>query len=393
MANLSLDRMLFDPADAADSSNVGSYLRAGSDGDLISSTNVGGKEGVDTNIINASLVVTATDLDIRDLQFATDSVDVSGSSNVAVTDGGGSLTVDGAVTVSATDLDIRDLSASQDNVAISDGVDTLAVNADGSINVALGAGSGIFAEDAAHVSGANGQFVLAVRNDAAATSFTSADGDYSPIAVDEFGRVFVNAEFTSTADFVYAEDSAANSGDQLAAVAAVRQDSLAASVSTDGDYGTLKINSLGALWVAPVGDVADDAVDSGNPIKMGSKALAGPLSAVSASGDRADMISDMYRRLYINDAPNIAVQSTRVTVGTTAVALPTTALGGRTRMIIQNISNNPVWVGPSGVTTSGATTGILVGKGNSLALEAGPNVTYYAIAAGAGNDVVVFEQA
>ena len=41
----------------------------------------------------------------------------------------------GAIVVSATDLDIRDLDASQDNVAISDGTDTLGVNADGSINV------------------------------------------------------------------------------------------------------------------------------------------------------------------------------------------------------------------------------------------------------------------
>ena len=41
----------------------------------------------------------------------------------------------GAIEVTATDLDIRDLDASQDNVAISDGTDTLAVNADGSINV------------------------------------------------------------------------------------------------------------------------------------------------------------------------------------------------------------------------------------------------------------------
>lgn len=65
-----------------------------------------------------SLTVDATNLDIRDLVFATDKVDVSGSS----------------VTVSATDLDIRNLSATQDNVAISDGTDTLAVNADGSIN-------------------------------------------------------------------------------------------------------------------------------------------------------------------------------------------------------------------------------------------------------------------
>lgn len=68
--------------------------------------------------VSGSVTVTATDLDIRNLVFATDKVDVSGS----------------AVTVSATDLDIRDLSASQDNVAISDGTDTLEVNADGSIN-------------------------------------------------------------------------------------------------------------------------------------------------------------------------------------------------------------------------------------------------------------------
>ncbi len=67
-----------------------------------------------------SLTVDATDLDIRDLVFATDKVDVTGSDITA--------------TVTATDFDIRDLSAAQDNVAISDGTDTLEVNADGSIN-------------------------------------------------------------------------------------------------------------------------------------------------------------------------------------------------------------------------------------------------------------------
>ena len=48
-----------------------------------------------------SLTVDAVDFDIRDLAFATDKVDVSGSS----------------VTVSATDLDIRDLTAVSDSVA------------------------------------------------------------------------------------------------------------------------------------------------------------------------------------------------------------------------------------------------------------------------------------
>jgi hypothetical protein len=48
-----------------------------------------------------SATVSATDLDIRDLAFATDKVDVSGSS----------------VTVSATDLDIRDIDAASDSIA------------------------------------------------------------------------------------------------------------------------------------------------------------------------------------------------------------------------------------------------------------------------------------
>ena len=89
------------------------------------------------------LIVEATNLDIRDLTAASDSVAIKNGSNelaidasgfIGVTDGGGSLTVD------ASDLDIRNLSAAQDNVGISDGTDSLAINSDGSINVVVGAG-------------------------------------------------------------------------------------------------------------------------------------------------------------------------------------------------------------------------------------------------------------
>lgn len=90
-----------------------------------------------------SITVDAVDLDIRDLAFATDSVDVSGSSvsitgTVAVTqstspwvigDGGGSITVD------AVDLDIRDLSSATDSVS--------AVQS-GSWTVTADAGAGTF---------------------------------------------------------------------------------------------------------------------------------------------------------------------------------------------------------------------------------------------------------
>jgi hypothetical protein len=78
--------------------------------------------------ITNPVTVTATNLDIRDLAFATDSVTAHQ---------GGTWTIDSitnAVTVTATNLDIRDLSHTQDSIKIGDGTDFLAINADGSIN-------------------------------------------------------------------------------------------------------------------------------------------------------------------------------------------------------------------------------------------------------------------
>lgn len=127
-----LDRLIFDTTDAdtrAASANVGAYLRA-SDGTLLTHTDVGGKKALDVRVaeginvevdlnfaddsvtahqggtwtidsITNAVTVQATNLDIRDLAFATDKVDVSGSS----------------VTVSATNLDIRDLVAATDSVS------------------------------------------------------------------------------------------------------------------------------------------------------------------------------------------------------------------------------------------------------------------------------------
>lgn len=99
-----------------------------------------------------SLTVDATNLDIRDLDSAQDSVeavqathdnlnlnanlqvgdaDVANGNPVPVSDAGGSLTVD------ANNLDIRDLTHVSDSVKVGDGTDLLAVNTDGSINVVV----------------------------------------------------------------------------------------------------------------------------------------------------------------------------------------------------------------------------------------------------------------
>lgn len=165
---LSLDKLVFDTTVPADGASVGAYLRA-SDGTLLTHTDVGGKKALDVRLaegvnvevdlshvddsvqigdgtdllainndgsINA--VVSATDLDIRNLVFATDKVDVGGS--VIALDAGTLAALEN-ITVSATDLDIRDLTHVSDSVKIGDGTDFLAIANDGSIGVTFASAS------------------------------------------------------------------------------------------------------------------------------------------------------------------------------------------------------------------------------------------------------------
>jgi hypothetical protein len=77
-----------------------------------------------------------------------------------------------------------------------------------------------------------------------------------------------------------------------------------------------------------------------------------------------------------------------VTVGTTEVALPGTALTARRYAMIQNNGNKSIFVGPTGVTTA---SGIEVGKGSTIALEAGASIALFGISTDAGQNVRVFE--
>lgn len=108
-----------------------------------------------------------------------------------------------------------------------------------------------FAEDSASASGDRGVGVLAVRNDVEG-SLVDADGDYGHLQLDALGRLRVVADISVNNDFVYAEDSAAVSGDLGASVLLVRQDTLAVSTSADGDYGHFKSTNLGELYTADV---------------------------------------------------------------------------------------------------------------------------------------------
>lgn len=140
-----------------------------------------------------SLTVDATDLDIRDLSAAQDNVAISDGTDTLAINADGSLNITdngGSLTVDATDLDIRDLSAAQDNVAISDGTDTLAVNADGSINSVVTA-TDLDIRDLTHVSDSvkvgDGTDFLAI----------NADGSINVVPQEDAGTEIVNYDTSS----------------------------------------------------------------------------------------------------------------------------------------------------------------------------------------------------
>lgn len=112
-------------------------------------------------------------------------------------------------------------------------------------------------EDVPHASGDAGVFILGVRNDNAATSFSGANGDYTPIGVGTSGEVFVKgmaAAFGSSATKF--EDDGSNSGEGITPIAALRADAIASSVSNANDYANIKVDEGGRLIItaAPPGE-------------------------------------------------------------------------------------------------------------------------------------------
>lgn len=99
------------------------------------------------------------------------------------------------------------------------------------------------AEDAPHTDGDVGVMALGVRNDAAA-AFTSTALDYSPIAVNGSGDVYI-ATRSLAASLGKAEDAPHTSGDVGVASLGVRNDANVTLTSANLDYATLSVSESG----------------------------------------------------------------------------------------------------------------------------------------------------
>lgn len=124
---ITLDKLVFDPANPSDGASLGAYLRA-SDGTLLTHTDVGGKKALDVRLAEGVNVEV-------DLSHVDDSVKVGDGTDFLAVNADGSINA----VVTATNLDIRDLTHASDSVKVGDGTDFLAINGDGSINIAQAA--------------------------------------------------------------------------------------------------------------------------------------------------------------------------------------------------------------------------------------------------------------
>ena len=86
-----------------------------------------------------------------------------------------------------------------------------------------------------------------------------------------------------------------------------------------------------------------------------------------------------------------ALLTTLITVSTTATLIPATAQTNRRRITVQNQGTASVFIGGSGVTTSGSTKGIELKVGVSLALELKSTALVYGIVASGTQSVVALE--
>ena len=90
------------------------------------------------------------------------------------------------------------------------------------------------------------------------------------------------------------EDAAETAGGLLAMAGSVRRDTAASSAGTTGDNATINTDASGCLWTDPQGNVAHDAVDTGNPIKIGAIAVSTLATATLVSAaDRTNCPSDL----------------------------------------------------------------------------------------------------
>lgn len=373
LGTIGKDKLIYDPAYPNDGDNVGIFLKSGDDGSPITSTDV-------------SLFADYTGIPPGGATTVVVTADNPGPGGNITLTGDGTSTLAQLIaawnlanptnTVSLTTGDGSQIVTNGQNVTLSGGADKTGIDVNivgGSIEVKVDL-NGIY--DA--VNNPDPDNVGIVVFDRAVTPSTTGEkflptgGSLGNVAAGDVNKV--HALDTNAFAMAY---NATTGGWQ--------------SITVDPTTGGLNVSIEG---IGGSASVADDDPDAGDPLKVGSRSRWGALAALSANNDRADLISDKYRRVYVNNGGNIGLKQQGVTVTTSAGKLITANLDGRRLIMIQNLSNKAIYIGKdASVTTTGATAGLRVAAGGVLNIDAGQDIDIYAIGEAASQDIRVLEMA
>lgn len=203
------------------------------------------------------------------------------------------------------------------------------------------------AEDAAHSSGDVGVMMLAVR-EAAATDLSAGntDGDYEPLQVDASGRLHVNAGGSGALFLGKAEDAAHSSSDVGVMALGVRSaaDLDRSAGPTDGDYepfalddaGRVKVNAADSRVVVDITTTCDTSANGAGDVLF-DRVTTGTISRIAAGVvhlesitvlDEDDQAAANMTLVFldadvtlgtVNAAPSITDANSRKIVGTVVV--------------------------------------------------------------------------
>lgn len=295
------DQLVFDVTDAtsiADSDSVGAFVRAGTDGDLISSRDIGGSEhldvyaalaagdgtaitqtggALDVNIASGTVIITPEGIHLEDdahasgdegsfsLSIRIDDITADNSALLAGTNGdyqGTFTNASGEMYVKDTDVNntLVGIDTVLDNILL----DTTAILAD--TNVIAGS---VHNEDDVHTSGDAGIQSLSVRIDdldaPPAGTLADTEGDYQSLHTDARGALYVNVDNAISVDDVALANVAIAAGATTLAVAGTAQDIIAAPLA-NRKYVWIRNNDNKKVFIGQSGVTAAN----GFPLSPGS---------------------------------------------------------------------------------------------------------------------------
>jgi len=257
----------------------------------------------------------------------------------------------------ATDTGIVTLAIRDDSLTALTPVDgdyvALRVNSTGALHVTGGGGGTEYAVDTALGATPTGSLAIAIRDDALST-LTPVEGDAIGLRVNSTGALWV-APIAGAADKL--DDQAFTlTTDSVVMIGAIRDDALAALAAAEGDAVPLRVSSTGALHVTGAGGGTQFAEDSAHTTAdLGTLALAvrhdTSTTGLGVDGDYAALVLNANGRLFTTSTIDAALPAGTNNIGD--VDILTIAAGDNNIGNVDIVTMPTVTVNAHAVTNAG----------------------------------------